>query len=73
MWFPICLHWETRVSLWLPSYFPLETWVFHVISPILLMGKPLVDPCFHAMEACTPERMLFPLEGNHMDTGSFQD
>ena len=37
------------------------------------MGKPLVDPSFHAMEAWKPERRVFPLEGNHMEKGSFQD
>ena len=25
------------------------------------------------MEACKPERRVFPLEGNHMDEDSFQD
>ena len=53
------------VSLWKPgvSKFP----------PIFHIGKPLVDPSFPAMEAFKPERRVFPLEGNHMEKGSFQD
>ena len=35
------------------------------------MGKQLVDPSFHAMEAYKPERRVFPLEENHMEKGSF--
>ena len=55
-----------RVSLF-------ETQDFHVVSPIFHMGKPLVDPSFHAIEACKPERRVFPLEGNFMEKGSFLD
>ena len=41
--------------------------------PIFHTGKPLVDPYFHAMEACKPERRLFPYVGNQMEKGSFRD
>ena len=37
------------------------------------MEKPLVNPGFHAMEACKPERRVFPLEGKHMEKGSLLD
>ena len=50
-------------NLGFPCSFPL---IFH-------MGKPVVDPSFHAMEAFKPERRVFPLEVNHMEKGSFQD
>ena len=53
MWFP---HLET-VNPTIPPGFPaFETW-----------GEPIVDPSFHAMEACKPEqRRVFPLEGPHV-------
>ena len=47
--FPHVSLWKPGVSMWFP--------------PIFHMGKPLVDPSFHAMEACKPERRVFPLEG----------
>ena len=39
----------------------------------MYMRKPLGDLSFHAMGACKPKRRVFPLEGNHMEKGSFQD
>lgn len=42
-------------------------------QPIFHMGKPLVDPSFHAMEACKSERLVFHLKGKHREKGSFQD
>ena len=37
------------ISMWLP--------------PIFHRGKPLVDPSFPSMEACKPERRVFPPRG----------
>ena len=52
MWFP---HLETVNPTSQPGFPAFETW-----------GEPIVDPSFHAMEACKPEqRMVFPLERPH--------
>ena len=87
MWFPLCLHGESWGFHLVSLMFTLGNPDFLVVFLMFLFGnlgfpcgfpifhteKPLFDPSFHAMEACKPKHRVFPLEGNHMEKGNFQD